>query len=590
MSNAVKSAEYGRGLNRIPVRFALLSFILALGCAAGQAYLFSYVFVSAPDLETIALVVVSTAALISYAAGERLSAEILALQETTDAIAAGDLDHPVEFNCACEVGGLADSFRKMVDRLNANILRTNAAAHSDPVTGLPNRTVLNHLLSLGSAKGCCGTLLFIDLDGFKAINDSLGHENGDKLLRFVSQRILHDVFGRESQDLMAFMTPSGQLRDDICPEDIVFARFAGDEFVAFVPGSRPRSKIEKMARAVLICLKRPFHVDGVEINVGASIGVARAPEDSINPQELLRFADIANFAAKQRGRNAYVLFDQTLRATTVESSEIEAELRHAIDAEVFALHFQPKLETRSLALAGVEALLRWNHPTRGMIPPGKFIPIAEKAGLMPALGKVVFDLALEQCRQWQDKGLRIPVAINVSAAQFDDPRLVQALLAGMARHGVEPTLVEIEITETMAMTDASVSAPRLCDLRAAGVSISIDDFGVGFSNLSQLAKLPVNFIKIDRSLTESIGVDHRGEAIVRATINMAHALGHATIAEGIETNAQAAFLRLAGCDEMQGFLFARPMPAAELETWMEARGRNGVAILQAQIEEAATAA
>ncbi len=480
----------------------------------------------------------------------------------------------------------------MVDRLNANIRRMNIVAHSDAVTGLPNRAAINHVLSLGArrdgAEGCRGSLFFIDLDGFQSINDTFGHQNGDKLLRLVSRRIVDVAFGRRFEDLATCTTAFGELCD-ACPEGIVFARFAGDEFVALLPGVNDSAQVEQIAEAIVDSLEEPFVVDGHKIKVGASVGAACAPQDGANQHELLRLADIAMHAAKQNGKNNYVLFDPNLRVKAMERNQLAFELREAINSETLTLHFQPKVEAAGLAVAGVEALLRWSHPARGMVPPGKFIPVAEQTGLMPELGAAVFDLALGQCRKWADQGLRIPVAVNVSAAQFDDPRFVPSLIDLLRRHAVDPAMIEIEITETMVMTDFGAAAARICALRDAGVTISIDDFGVGFSNLSQLAKLPVNFIKIDRSLTESVAFSRKAQAIVRATVNMAHALGHATIAEGIETEEQAEFLRLAGCDKMQGYLFAHPMPAPELERWLAASAHKTYAVRdRAQFQHNAT--
>lgn len=579
----------------ISLRFSLLVLTISAGCALGQAYLFSSAFDRTPGWGAIAFAVIGSAALpalIVYAAAQRLARDIIALRRCVDALAAGDMDRPIDVDCSCELGALADSFRMMANRLNANISRMNKRAHRDPVTGLPNRTALNHVLAISARKRglpCWGALLFIDLDGFKAINDTLGHECGDALLRQVSLRITKEVFGRDIGEMPSCTTAFGELCE-ACPNDVILARFVGDEFVALVPKSASPGGVEKIAGDILASLARPFDIGGAAIHVGASIGFARAPADASDPRELLRFADIAMYEAKQRGKNNFVRFDDALRARAVERGEIETELRHGIDAGELTLHFQPKIDAHTLAVAGVEALVRWNHPVRGMVHPGKFIPVAEKAGLMPALGREVLRLALGQCREWLQRGMRIPVAINVSPAQFDEPGFADDLLRSVQRYGVDPALVEIEITETTVMTDFTLAAARLGALREAGFAVSIDDFGVGFSNLSQLAKLPANFIKIDRSLTETIGVDRKAETIVRATIHMAHALGYATIAEGIETIEQAAYLRLAGCDTMQGFLFARPMPAGDFERWMEDRGDSAVAAIQAKIKRAASAA
>lgn len=569
MRQSVSRPLYGLGLNSIPTRFAVMSLALSGACACAFLYIlhldggaWNWMLV----LPAMAIVSFVPTILI-YLAARSLTGEIAGLQASAEAVAAGDLTRPVEVDCPCEIGDLASSFRRMVARLNDNIIMMNARAHTDPVTGLPNRAVLDHLLSLAGNDEQCA-LLFIDLDGFKAINDSLGHDSGDELLKQVTRRIARDAFGRDIEDLPTGANDFGELCD-VSPQEPFFARFGGDEFVVVLPSAGEDSgEGARVAQAILKALEKPFVVGAQEVRVSASVGVAQAPTDSPHPRGLLTLADTAMLEAKKRGKNSVVLFEPALQAHAVEKHCILAELQHAIENGDFVLNFQPKIDSGTLRVSGVEALLRWIHPSLGPIPPGKFIPIAEEAGLMRALGKVVVEQALAQCHKWRAQGLDLPIAVNVSAAQFDDPAFASDFLALLAKHKVPPALLEIEITETMLMADFAGAAARLRTLREAGVAIAIDDFGVGFSNLRQLAKLPANYIKIDRSLIEGIGADPKTEAIVRATINLAHALGEATIAEGIETQEQADFLRRAGCDKLQGFLFARPLPATDLENWL----------------------
>jgi two-component system CheB/CheR fusion protein len=517
------------------------------------------------------LLTVAVPALVTYVAANKLTAAIRALRSSTEAIVQGDFNRPVDVDCACEVGGLADSFRAMIERLNSNILRMNVLAFTDPVTRLPNRAVISHVLGMVQAQqaagGCQGALLFIDLDGFKRINDTLGHEAGDELLRRVSERITTEGFGLTIEQIDGCTTSFGELRNT-CPDHPVFARFAGDEFVALLPGEDDPALLAERARRIIAALETPFRILGNEVHVGASIGVARLPADTDDAAQLLSYADMAMYAAKEAGRNQTRFFDASLKALVIDRTRIESELRHAIQRDELTLHFQPKLDCITLDVAGVEALVRWTHPVDGAIAPARFIPVAEQSGQMAELGSAILRMAVRQMRAWQDAGRPLRVAVNVSAVQLEQPGLVAEVLGVLETHGVAPYWLELEITETMAMSTSAVTRARIDQLRAAGVNISVDDFGTGYSNLSQLARLPFDVLKMDRSLLEGIGTNPKAEAILQATVRMAHALGLRVVGEGIESDAQLAFLRQIDCDLLQGFLLARPMPAPALEAWL----------------------
>jgi two-component system CheB/CheR fusion protein len=283
------------------------------------------------------------------------------------------------------------------------------------------------------------------------------------------------------------------------------------------------------------------------------------------------------YAAKEAGKNCYKFFDHSLRDLAIERSRIEEDLRIAIAEEALTLQFQPKVDVGTMEVRGVEALVRWHHPVRGNIPPDDFIGIAEQRGLMPELGNCVMNMAVKQARKWLDEGRPTRIAVNVSAAQFERAQLVPEILSALERHKVDPALIEIEITETMVMSDFARTHERMQRLREVGVRISIDDFGTGFSNLSQLARLPFSILKIDRSLIADIGQNPKSEAIIKAIVSMAHALGHEVIAEGIEQVEQYAFLRRLGCDQAQGFLFGTPMLASEFPGWVDNLGQSEVA-------------
>ena len=568
---------HGRGLNSIRWRFALASAVLtSIGVSARDLYIGHDLRLDLQELATLlGLVLVISA--ITFWMASRLTGLIDSLRRSTEAVASGAFDTPVEVDCACEVGGLAASFRKMTSRLNANIVRMNMLAFTDPITGLPNRSVVNHLLEFALApsrrESFRAAIVFIDLDGFKRVNDTFGHDGGDELLRQASQRILERGLGRTAQTIDTCMDPFGQPCERL-PQDVVFARFAGDEFVAVLPGLTDRARLAEVGESVIRSLAEPFRIKGQDATVGASLGIAIAPDDTTSAAELLTFADLAMYSSKQAGKARCMFFDQRIRDTIVERSKIEADLRLALQRDELVLHFQPKVDAQTLALNGVEALVRWQHPQRGLLPPSAFIDVAEQVGLMAALGQQVLQLAVAQCRAWLETGLRQPVAVNVSPSQFGDPGFVGAVLSTLRRAGLPPELLSIEITESMAMADFEVTVARLSELRRAGVRVAVDDFGIGFSNLSQLSRLPLDELKIDRSLIMQIGTDPKGETIIRAIVGMTHALGYKTIAEGIETEAQRRFLLDLRCETLQGYLFARPMDARQLTHWQATRSEQ----------------
>lgn len=567
----------GRGLNSIPVRFALMSAVLTATCiVVGHIVLFDQE--SEPSTAAIVgtmMLLAGVPALITFLAANKLAGAIRALKASTEAVIAGELDSPVDVDCACEVGGLADSFRAMIARLNNNILRMNVLAYSDPVTRLPNRAVVSHVLQMMCQKECPATVMFIDLDGFKQVNDTLGHEAGDEILTLVADRILEGGFETTRNETDSCTTTFGELCTT-CPTSLVFARFAGDEFVAILPHKLSRAELEARARQVIAAVCEPFIVNGTEVRLGASIGVSRSPHDTSDPEELLGYADLAMYAAKEAGKARTRFFDGSLRQLAIDRAGIEAGLRHAIDHDHLELHYQPKIDARTHALQGVEALVRWNHPEKGMVAPDVFIEIAETRGLMPDLGNAVLHMAARQARTWMEQDDPLPVAINVSAAQFERPHLVKEILGVLDDYRVDPSLLEIEITESMVMSDFAGTRYRLQQLQDAGVRISIDDFGTGFSNLSQLARLPFNVLKIDRSLVAALGRNEKAESIVGAIVHMAKALGHELVAEGIETPEQRDFLVELGCDRLQGHLFGSAMPLGELAGWREQRSASPV--------------
>lgn len=563
---------YGRGLNSIRNRFTLL---IGGFCLLGALLMAFFVSPSplAPEnlaweLTLIALITLVPSA-ITYVLAGNLVGSIHALKRSTEAIVNGDMERPVEVDCSCEVGGLADSFRKMVGKLNSNITRMNILAYNDALTGLANRHVVQHMLTLALERdgNFRGSVLFIDLDGFKAINDSFGHEVGDELLKLASRRIVEEGLGRTLETLDNCTTPFGELCDRQ-PNDIVFGRFAGDEFVAIIPGVEDPEVLRGIADRILAALAAPINVRGNQLRVSASIGIARTPHDTSSVSEILVFADMAMYEAKQGGRARYAFFDAELRAKVLERIELERELRQALEGNQFVLHYQPKVDSHSLQVVGAEALVRWQHPTRGLLMPSAFLDIAEKADMICELGSVVFGLAFNQIKTWQSLGLSIPVAINVSASQFANPELCRRIRMMMQQRGIDPSMVELEVTESVAMQDFAAAGSKLRELQSIGIRMSMDDFGVGFSNLSQLVNLPFDTLKVDRSLVVDIGRSPKSEAVIRALLGIASEMGQRTVAEGIERQEEIDFLRRNGCTTLQGYLFARPMPPGTFVEWM----------------------
>ncbi len=573
----------GTGLNSIPNRFGLMALVLSTLLAAVLC-----IWMDRPlDLQTGSLAVglIGLSVLTNYFAARKLAGMIRSLRDSTQALVAGDFDSPVDVDCNCEVGGLADGFRAMVERLNSNIVRMNVLAYTDAVTGLPNRSVISHILSLAkkvAPADCAATMMFIDLDGFKRVNDTLGHDAGDELLRQAAHRIISQGLGLTHADLDQCTTTFGELCQT-CPTRPVFARFAGDEFVLVLPGPQTRPKLEEVADRIRLSLSDGFTIFNSEVFVTASMGIARLPEDTTDPEQLLAYSDIAMYAAKEAGKNAFVFFDAGLKQKLVERNQIERELQRSLDAGGFDLHFQPKFDARTMAITGVEALARWNCPGIGPIAPDVFIRIAEQCGLMVPMGDAILRQAMRQALDWADRGMAMPVAVNVSPVQFEQADFVDQVQAILAETGLPADLLELEITETIAMTDFDRPRLQVDALRGLGVRISIDDFGNGYSNLSQLARLQHDTLKVDRSLVGSIGDPGRTDSMWLAIFNIATALGQKIVAEGVENLDQVTYLRKLGCHEFQGYLLAKPMSATELEKWLEQRSHNPVHALGASL-------
>ena len=423
-------------------------------------------------------------------------------------------------------------------------------AHYDAITGLPNRVLFQLQLTQAIAKGEGLAVLMLDIDGFKQVNDSLGHAMGDLLLQQATARFLQEL----------------DTHDRLC-------RLGGDEFVFMLQGTQVQ--VRSQVRDLLRSLQRPFDLSGNAGLVTGSLGLAWCPQHGTDADSLLRHADTAMYAAKEGGRNAWRPYHPDMTARLQQRLELERNLRRALQHNEFELWYQPKIDLSSGEVEGVEALLRWRDPHYGLISPAEFIPLAERTGLIIPLGERVLEMACVQLATWrlQDE-LPGPLAINVAALQIERSDYVSSLASALQRHGLPASLLEVEITESLLMESQQQACQVLGQLQAMGVATAVDDFGTGYSSLAYLRSLPIDHLKIDRAFIKDLPDDDHAVAIARAIIDLGHALGFRITAEGIETQAQYDFLRHAGCDQGQGFLMARPMPAQALQQWIEAYRRE----------------
>jgi len=439
----------------------------------------------------------------------------------------------------------------ITERKRAEQHLQHQATH-DPLTGLANRYHLHQKLSQATADKSPEGLgvLFLDLDRFKLINDSLGHNTGDELLRQVARRLKNCLRGNDT-----------------------IARFGGDEFVMLLKNLGNRAEALAVAGKILQALEPHFDIAGQSLYISTSIGISLCPEHGRDSQTLLKHADAAMYQAKAAGRNRVSLFSPALSQHASARLSIENDLRQALEEKQLELHYQPIIDTRSGQVIGAEALARWQHPRDGMIPPDRFIPAAEESGLILPLSAWVIETAIAQAAEWQKRGLALPVSINLSVKECDPARTMPLIRTALTRHNLAPGLLQIEITETVMMEEIEQVLPMLEALRALGVRIAMDDFGTGYSSLRYLRDLPLDTLKIDKSFITRITAEPADQAIVSAVISLANRLNIHVITEGVEQQAQADWLTEAGCHIVQGYHYARPMPPAQLEQQL-ARGQT----------------
>jgi diguanylate cyclase (GGDEF)-like protein/PAS domain S-box-containing protein len=432
-------------------------------------------------------------------------------------------------------------------------------AYYDSLTGLPNRVLFKDRVARAIAHAQRYRyhlgLLFLDLDRFKMINDTLGHNVGDLLLKHVADRLSDSV--RHSDSV-------GRTKDGEQTHEL--ARLGGDEFTVLLTNLSDVQDAAKVARRILEALARPFLVGGHEIFVTVSVGIAIFPSDGESVDVLLKNSDTAMYHAKEQGRNNFQYYSNAMNAAANERLVLEGEVRHATEREEFVVYYQPQVDLRSGRIIGAEALLRWQHPQRGLLAPGEFLQAASDTGMIRTIDEWVLRTACRQSRVWQQRGLAVPsVSINVSNSLFHGATLLKAVEEAFAETGLAPDRLELELTESIAMRNVDTSITVLQKLKAMGVQLAIDDFGTGYSSLSYLQRLPVNRVKIDQSFIRELLSHIRPVPIVRAIIAMAHSLQLDVLAEGVEEETQRSLLVAEGCDQAQGYLFGRPMPAAEFE-------------------------
>ena len=487
-------------------------------------------------LAVLTLLGLGLMALATWRAAGRITRPLVRLDEAAAHVAAGS-HAEVEVSGSDELARLGASFNAMVGEIEERERRITHLAFNDVLTGLPNRSMFQQHLEflLKSLDGDSQIALHcLDLDNFKTVNDSLGHPAGDALLIEVSKRLSDAAKGH------------------------FVARLGGDEFVVVQPVGADRQPIERLARALHAAIGQPLAIEKQQVTPSTSIGIAVAPADGSDPSTLLKSSDLALYRAKESGRGTFAYFEQSLNERAQQRRQLETDLRLAIDHGQFELYYQPLFDLDSSQVASFEALIRWNHPTRGLISPIDFIPVAEETGLIVPIGAWVVREACREAAQWPD---HVRIAVNVSSVQFHRPGLSEVIFQALAASGLPPARLEIEITESIFLEGGEATLALLHSLRALGVRIALDDFGTGYSSLSYLQSFPFDKLKIDQSFIRDLLTRPGASAVVRAITDLASALGMETTAEGVEDTAQLDQLREQGCSTVQGYLFARPMRA-----------------------------
>jgi diguanylate cyclase len=475
------------------------------------------------------------------------------ITEALENVAIGRLEFELPAPKVKEVARMNTALLVMLRRLRASMIQLERAAQEDSLTQLYNRAHFKSKVEpLLHNDGTCAMLL-LDLDRFKAVNETIGHAGGDRLLTLFAERV-RVVLAKYGTG------------DDAAHAPII-ARLGGDEFAICLGGNEGTSAVAHVAQRLLKAVEEPFNIDGNAICIGVSIGIALAPQDGDSYELLTRNADLALFQAKHLGKQNYQFFNEALKRQALAKHSIESQLRAAIVQEEFEIHYQPQLLAKNLSLVGVEALVRWQHPMFGLLLPDKFIGVAEECGLIGDIGRLVLRSAVMQAASWHRQGRGLRVSVNIAAIQLRNNDFSTHIRQLLVEFALPAWLLELELTETIAMQDTQDVHQQLIELRAMGVTLAIDDFGTGYSNLALLRRLEFDRLKIDRSFVSGIETQEDARMIVSTILAMAHAMNVEIVAEGVETSRQVTILTAAGCTILQGFHFSKALPIAELENW-----------------------
>ena len=552
-----------------------ISNALLSGVAGVASFLFSlaaFLYITSFNEQVIASIVAGTFCLmVSYIASERPNSEsaraLTALGDRLLAVEQGDLTSPTPRIVRESMPKLATAVDSLFAEVRASIENAHALGMYDPVTSLPNRLHFRaeaDKLLAARAPDARAAMLFVDLDRFKNVNDSLGHARGDQLLIMVANRLRVVVTAEVGEGPVS--RP-------------LLARLAGDEFTIFFPEIHDSSDAERVGRRIALAISEPFELHGHSVDIGASVGVAVCPDHGVAIEALMRAADIAMYRAKRQGGGRYCLFSEELAAEHQRKIDTEAALGEALQRGEFLLALQPQLSFATGEVSGAEALLRWNHPRDGLRLPGTFIPIAEQTGIIADIGDWVAAEVASMLAEWQAQGTNRRISFNVSPRQLDRADFLPRLRTTFADAGVPLSLVELEFTETAAMECSQSALDEIADLRSEGLTIAIDDFGTGYSNIARLRSMPLDRVKLDQSLIADIETSEHARVIVQAVIQLIKGVGAEVVAEAVENVAQADILRAMGCDTVQGFVFAGPMYEEEFVSWTRNADRGSQSIV-----------
>ena len=494
----------------------------------------------------------------------RMMRPVRAIIEAARDAARGKLDSRLDLKTGDELEDLADGFNAMLDRLRGSLEHVHKLAYADHLTGLPNKTAfLEHSRSAIRAGETAGAVFLVDLDRFKRLNDTFGAKQGDRLIRLTGQRV-QAVAARFVEALEAHTAGEDP---GSASYKTVLARLTADEFALIVAGPQQGFGPERLAAEIVSAIEQPMEILGQHVVVTCSVGIAAFPQQGAEPDLLLRNANLALDEVKKTGGGSHRMFDESLTQAAMARVTLEHELRRAIERDEFIVHYQPKVSARTGALNGVEALVRWRHPDGTMRAPGAFIQVAEETGLIAEMGDFVLREACRAAVRWRTLDLEIPVSVNVSALQFERRDFGHTVQEALVEAGLKPDMLELEITESTAMTDPDRAARLIEPLRRLGVRFAIDDFGTGHSSLAHLTRMPFDTFKIDQSFVRALGQDPNARVIVQTILALARSLRLEVVAEGAETAEQVTMLQSMGCNVIQGYYFARPMPEADLTAY-----------------------